>query len=341
MATLVRNEDVPPEGLPPLVADYLAKSAAAVSAADGPRMLAAEDLFELYGPEVLMVLGMYSLPVAYASAKGVEVLEHTGYLEKRPMRRVWETAQFVVDVMSGGGLGPGGRGLRTAQKVRLMHAAIRHIVRNNPAKPWDEARFGVPINQEDLAGTLMSFSWVVLEGLRRLGLGEQIAAARESYIYGWRIVGAVMGVRPELIPATIEEAARLSRTIAVRQIAASEAGQGLTRALIDGLDGLVPLHIRFAPSAMRFFLANDPISGREDVADLLAIPAANWTEELIGLEGFTAWLTGDWARHSPFVAAFLRKLRLSYVELLLRAQRGPGRPGFRIPQRIQDLWRGR
>src|SRR5439155_16091528 len=110
-----------------------------------------ENVFAAYGPEILMVLGLYAIPAAYAARRGVQVLHRTAYFQRRPMRRVWETTQFVVDVMSGGGLGPDGLGLRTAQKVRLMHAAIRHFLLNDRDRPWDQAELGIPINQEDLA----------------------------------------------------------------------------------------------------------------------------------------------------------------------------------------------
>jgi hypothetical protein len=53
---------------------------------------------------------------------------YTHRLINHPFRRIVETAQFVLDVMAPDGLGHSGRGVRSAQKVRLMHAAIRHLI---------------------------------------------------------------------------------------------------------------------------------------------------------------------------------------------------------------------
>jgi hypothetical protein len=336
MSTLVDNEGIPAASLPPIVAQYLNQSAKTVLTADRARMAAAENLFGLYGPEVLMVLGMYSLPMDFASRKGVHVLGGTGSFAKAPMRRVWETAQFVIDVMGGGGLTGAGKGLRTAQKVRLMHAAIRHLIRKGP-KPWNEADLGVPINQEDLAGTLMSFSYVVLEGLRRLGVSFQ-PGERDSYVYAWGIVGEVMGVDRDLIPATFEDAASLSRTIVARQIKRYGEGADLVSALIKGFDGLSFLGISFAPTVMRFFLEQEPISGR-DVANLLKIPSANWTRLLLPLLGLLNRIESE-SVENRLVARGVRRLKFKLVEQLLRAERGPGRPPFCIPQHLQYSWRG-
>ena len=69
----------------------------------------AQDLFSQYGPEILMILGCYCLPAAYSAKKGVQVLATTRFLQLEPDRRLAETAQIIVDVMSGG-LGPGNHG---------------------------------------------------------------------------------------------------------------------------------------------------------------------------------------------------------------------------------------
>src|SRR5687768_16325233 len=154
MQTLVVNDGMPSELLPPNVRDYLDRTSSA-PLVDPELVEIGEDVFGLYGPEILAILGFYSLPAAYAAKKGVQVLYRTAYLEKRPVRRVFETTQMVIDVMAEDGLGPHGKGVRTAEKVRLMHAAVRHLIRSDPKNPWDVKELGVPINQEDLAGTLM------------------------------------------------------------------------------------------------------------------------------------------------------------------------------------------
>src|SRR5262249_12839023 len=133
---LARNDGIPSADLPPVVRDYLARTSPPPF--DPGAVAAAQALFARHGPEVLITLGFYSLPAAYMARKGVQVLYRTGYMGKRPLRRVFETVQMVVDVLSPEGLAPAGSGVRTAQKVRLMHAAVRHMLTRDPARPWEE-----------------------------------------------------------------------------------------------------------------------------------------------------------------------------------------------------------
>jgi|SRR5689334_11152834 len=97
LSTLMKDDQQQPAALPPQVEEYLAKTAMSLhrspdSAATG------EQIFAEHGPEILMLLCCYSLPSSYAAKKGVQVLHRTAYLAKRPNRRLFETAQFIVDV---------------------------------------------------------------------------------------------------------------------------------------------------------------------------------------------------------------------------------------------------
>src|SRR5436305_14119228 len=128
----------------------------------------------------MLILHGYSLPFDYLGKKRVQVLAHTTRLMSNPNRRITQVAQFMVDVLQPGGLTTGqGRGRRSIQKVRLMHAAVRRLAQMSPE--WNTA-WDLPINQEDLAGTLMSFSWVVMDGLEKLGVSLS-KTDREAYLH--------------------------------------------------------------------------------------------------------------------------------------------------------------
>ena len=98
---------------------------------------------------------------------GVAILK-TGGMRGNTRRRILETAQFVFDVLNLGAFTATGRGVRSTQKVRLMHATIRHLTLMEGQ--WDSKSWGVPLNQEDLAGTLMTFSVVVLDVFESVGV---------------------------------------------------------------------------------------------------------------------------------------------------------------------------
>lgn len=206
-----------------------------------------EKLFNLYGPEVFMLLNVSSLPICYTCAKGAQVLYETGRLLSHnknidPLaRRLMETAQMVVNVLSEGGLSNGGNGVVTLQKVRLIHASIRYYLKagqyNNTK--WEVSHYGEPINQEDLAGTLMSFGPVIITGLKRLNT-ELSDSQINDYMHCWKVVGHLMGIDERLLPDSYDDGFELATKILTHQAEASEAGKALTRSCIEFMNALTP-----------------------------------------------------------------------------------------------------
>jgi len=337
MKTLVRNDGIPSDQLPPVVRDYLAATSV-VPDLDPEAQRRAENLFSLLGPEMLMVLGFYSLPAAYAARKGVQVLYRTAYLAQRPVRRVFETTQMVVDVLSPGGLSRDGKGLRTAQKVRLMHAATRHLLTTDPARPWDSNELGLPINQEDLAGTLTTFTWVVIDGLEKMKI-EVGREDREAYVQAWGSIARVLGLHEDLVPKSFAEAGTLADRIHTRQLAPSPEGAALAKALIEGYQSLMPdEHLKGMPASMlHFFLDKDPFTQR-NVAAMLDVPPADWTEELTRV----ATVIGDAleivSKHFDLGAKFLRWFGRGMVNAMLLVERGGQRAPFAIPDTLRAAW---
>ena len=206
MRSLVENDQMPSAELPELMRQYLATTGTMPSWMDTDQVKRAENVFWRYGPQIIVNLFCYSLPYCYAARKGVQVLALTSRLYTNPTRRVIETAQMIIDVMQPGGLLEKGSGVRSAQKVRLMHAGVRAQIAAHP-EAWDPS-FGVPINQEDLAATMMSFSWIVIDGLRRMGHPVSDADA-EAYLHCWKVVGHLLGVEPDLLPGEHDPGRRL------------------------------------------------------------------------------------------------------------------------------------
>jgi len=335
MRTLVLNDGLPSEQLPPQVRDYLVETSAPPPI-DSATLGLGEELFGVFGPEILMVLGFYALPADYAAKKGVQVLYRTGRLTHSPVRRVFETAQMVVDVMSPGGLAPDGRGLRTAQKVRLMHAAVRHLLTHDPNNRWDPA-FGMPVNQEDMLGTLMSFSFLVLDGLERLGVTLRATDA-QAYFEAWMAVGQLMGVQKELIPATLAEGKALTALIHERQIAASPEGVALARALVEGYQGLLPHFLHGVPASLiHFFLDRDPFSG-QNVAAMLEIPPADWTHIVTTLVVDVDRFLGIHHVDGSIADKTMSYVSRHLIEGLLLVERGGRRAPFTIPDSLLVRW---
>jgi len=329
MNTLVANDQPPPKALPPELRDYLARTK--ISPPNLPRVQLGERLFADHGPEIIVILACYSLPQDYAARRGVKVLYETGYLLERPNRRVFETAQMIIDVMKPGGLGPHGDGIRAAQKVRLMHAAVRHLILHNQARPWDSDLLGVPINQEDLAGTLMSFAYIVVDGLRRLGVTVAPEAA-EAYLDAWRAVGRIMGIRKELLPADMREAQALTETIIGRQVDESAEGRRMAGALLEMLESNAPPLFKGFPAAMmRHFLP-------AKTADQLGVPRHRLDERIIDVATRLGGALDDVVEHSKRRERIIRRFSLHLLQWMINVDRGGKRSQFHIPRDLQKHW---
>lgn len=290
-------------------------------------------LFRLFGPECLLILGCYSLPAAYAAARGVQVIHRARRLEDDGLRRLTETAQMVINLMLLGGLEPGGIGARSARKVRLMHALVRQHVRSMPEPAWSPA-FGAPINQEDLAGTLLTFSLLVIDGLKKIGAVVSPSAERGYYAL-WSHVGAILGIDPRLRPATGEDAAALAARIGVRQFGASPEGQHLARELIKVNDALFPVP-GYGLSLMHFFLRATPFG--VDLADVLALPAPNWTRLLVRARAAQKRVMLDWLPRVPGAERRRRVLSGFFAQRLILLQRPDKVSPFEVPRELWQSW---
>jgi hypothetical protein len=329
LGTLVKNDQPPPDGMPPEVLEYL-NAAPTLPAGSTGAIEKGQELFAEHGPIMLLCLGCYSLPASYAAAKGVVVLHRTAYLERRPTKRLFETTQMVIDVMTPGGLEPGGRGVRTAQKVRLMHAMVRHLIQNDREQPWP-AELGVPINQEDLAGTLMTFVWGTMDGLSRLGV-HPAAEAKEHYLAAWRFVGRLMGLEETLIPSTMAEAEYLKQRIEDRQVAPSEEGRALTKALLEMMERnseLPPL--KAMPAVlMRHFLP-------ENVSDFLGIP--KHPLEKLAVAALELLAKGEERLlKSPAIQRAASYFSLHFIEWMIGVELGGRSAPFVIPLHLKRRW---
>lgn len=237
-ATLRANSDLNRDDLPATLKNYFARAAVLPEWADPEKLKAGEQFFRNYGLQAVMMLYFKSLPSAYACARGAKVLHATGRLEEHRgnykyfTRRLMETSQFVINVSAPGAFEPGGTGIESAMKARLMHACIRHFISKIE---WDAAAYGEPICQEDLAGTMLSFSTYVYEGLKIMELTPDPEELEGNY-HLWAVVGHLMGVEPQLIPADSAGGHILGHRILDRNLAPSEWGAELTDALV----GFVP-----------------------------------------------------------------------------------------------------
>lgn len=320
-----------PDVAPPALREYLEKSSRLPEWADEAQILRAQQYFTLHGPLFGVVLLYKALPVLYAGGMGgAQVLAMTGRLTNHYRQRASETLRFILDVMKPGGLAPGGRGIATAQKVRLMHAAIRCYAQNSP--PFKaHPQWGLPINQEELAGTLLAFSSVTLDGLASLGLTAPKEEA-EAYMHVWKVVGHILGIDPRLMVKDMGEARKAWMTVIRRNFLRTDEGILLMKDHMAFLDGLVPgdLLDRGNNSIVRYLI------GRRITNRCFDLPRGARLEILLHLLRSFLGLEKLGYLLFPGLAKAARRLSVRLMESLQAYwSDGQSRP-FRVPAAIRE-----
>ncbi|QLJ02507.1 DUF2236 domain-containing protein [Streptomyces sp. NEAU-sy36] len=256
-----------PDGLPDVAREYLRATAVPPAWVDWGEMERARLFFIDNNVHISTALSFASMPACYVVPHVAKLLSATHGLDY-PSRRMAETGQFTVYLMRPDAFEAGGRFVPAAQKVRLLHASIRHHLRREGR--WDVEALGAPICQEDMIGGQMFFSLLVLDSLHRLGIHMSVEGA-EAYYYAWRVVGAMLGVDQEAVPKFLDEARQFLDLYMIRHMGPSPEGAHLTRQLIDLYEEVVPGTF-FDPivSALIRYLVGDTC------ADWLQVPRTAW-----------------------------------------------------------------
>ncbi|MGY6523324.1 MAG: oxygenase MpaB family protein [Mongoliitalea sp.] len=196
---------------------------------DYQKVKLAQDFFGSQGNDYLSLLGLYSLPYCYAFADGAQVLVRSKRITEEVGQRLMETALFLLDAFKPGTFLQVNESLLTLAKVRLIHAFSRYFVKHY-VKDW-KSEWGVPINQEDMIGTNLAFSMLVIRGLDKLGKYPGLEVY-EAVLYYWKLLGQYLGLAVEYWPETSKEAFELERLIRKRHLKRSEAGIQLINSLM-------------------------------------------------------------------------------------------------------------
>lgn len=227
--------------------------------ADSSQIQQAEQLFLDIGPLYAVCLLFRSLPIGYSSRKIVKVLTTTGYLsadiKQGTAKRILETTQFVLNVMRKDTFTKDSSGVKHTLKVRFLHAMIRyHLLKHG----WDTAKFGIPINQEDMAETILTFSVGAIKGLDRLNAGLT-ESDRDALVHYWAIIGVLIGVDKTLLPSDFKRGEALYEQILSRHAAPSEDGLLLSNALCNFGRGFLPVkHMSLLPEYVINHLIDNP-----------------------------------------------------------------------------------
>lgn len=256
-----------PEGLPPSAVSFLEATAMPPKWVDWDVMERARLFFMDNAAHINTGLSFAAMPTTYAVPRVARLLASTHSMDY-PSRRMANTGQFVTYLMRTNAFEEGSKFIPAAQKVRLLHAAVRHHLTRSGR--WDIAADGVPICQEDMIGGQMCFSILVLDAMHRLGIHMSEEGA-EAYFYAWRVVGSILGCDMTAAPADLTEARAFADLYLSRHLGPSEDGVRLNDQLMRMYEDVVPgtLFDPIVPATIRYLVG-------PTMADWLGIPRGPW-----------------------------------------------------------------
>jgi hypothetical protein len=295
--------------------------------ADPEMVLAGQRFFGARPMPIATALLCAALPTTFAAPHGAATLLATSQLRRHDQiaSRLAATARMVFDALDDaptGTLLPGNQGYLSVRGVRLLHAVVRQALLSHQAPEW-QADHGLPINQEDLLGTLMAFTITVLDGLAELGLPASDAEA-EAYVHAWCVIGSILGIDDAVLPIPLGEARDLARRIAGRQLRSSEAGRQLGRELLREMRLAMPTGCRGLPLALLWRLV-------PDVALVLRMPYPS----RLGVRGVDAMCSFT---RSATVSPWMRRVATgpvamvgrSVLQMYIDREMQPGGPPYRL-----------
>lgn len=218
---------------------------------DHDRILNGQRYFMTQSFGSVLVLVARGLPEGYAAPYMAKILHGTGLLEKHAYRRLVGTLQTLINVSTLQGYERFGKGVVTALELRLLHAGIRDIVGDQT-----DDYGAVPVNIEDMLGTILAFSLMVVLGLRDLGLTERPGSPwsqdEQDFWYLWMTFGRLLGLHPkdepvsmDFIPKDLDEANEFYKAFKARHyesdVKKNKWGKDLAKAHLEMLVKLLPI----------------------------------------------------------------------------------------------------
>ncbi len=337
-AMLKDNACALPASCPPAITSFLSATSS-LPPVDMAQLELGGRVFCRHALPAVVVMLASSLPRGYGAPCLNEILSISGNLRHHPYERLMGVVQLLVNISDHAAFGPHGRAIVTAQKLRLLHAGVRALTREY--RPAYESRFGVPVNHEDMLATIMAFSYLVVDGLSRLGLPLERDDAQAFHSL-WRTFALLMGIHPDgrpdddsLVPATLDESAEFYaayvRRHNVTPPAPNAMGVALTAQNLAMMRHMLPWPARLVGLGMAPRVCMTELMTPEELARVGVRPLPGhravraWLHHLLGL--------GAWAgTHTTFAGRLAHAILQGMVDLDRR-----GQVEFSIPFSRLDL----
>ncbi len=321
-----RNGDPVPD-CPPVLRSYFEETAGLPSFANQDTLSHSQDVFARYGLPMTLSLFCLVLPEGYAAPRPALALSFTKTMYDHTRRRLAETAQFLLDVVSPGAFGPDGRAIRSIQKVRLMHAAARFFVKRK--KEWPQA-YGDPISQTDLAAVAGGFGSETIRGLEKLGIVLR-EEDREAYTHCWAVMSSMIGLDDELVARDFRDMDECVQSYKGQQWGPSTEGKELTRSLMNMVNRQLPPLLRGLPEAYLYFLMGP------EGAEILGVSRNRKSSVLRPFMGLNSFI--NLSQHkSRRLARIIRSLTLGILQGVMVREIGDRPVKFYMQPAIRKAW---
>lgn len=235
-----------------------------------------QDVFCRYGVPSILALTFQSLVGGMAARRVVETLARTGgFGVKVARRRLLETFQHQLECTRDlASLQPGGAGFVSSVRVRLLHAHVRRrIVSLAGREPgyFDLAAWGVPVNDLDCVGTVLSFS----AALVWLGLPRQGIFLRDEEVVDyhalWRYIAYLMGTPADTWLVDWRRSKVFLESLMVAELTPSEMSRTLANNTLTALSCQPPTY-----TSREFLCAEAHWLIGHDLSDALGIARPSW-----------------------------------------------------------------
>lgn len=253
----VNNNHALPSGLPGDLTTYMSKVNKLPSWADQSKLRLAADfnrrkdtyLFMLYGlgSGIMSTVIPREAKSVYWSAGGADMQD-----------RAAKTFTFGYDLADLNAFEPSGQFVVTANKTRLVHAAVRHLLPQSPhwsAVADEPGR--IPISNGDILVTFHSLGTFVHKKLKDWKV-PMTAAEEAAFLHSWQVAIHLLGVRQEFIPQTWAAAYAQSEQALTPILAPSFEGKELAEDLL-GLTAQIDLGVTrgFLNEFVRYVLSDE------------------------------------------------------------------------------------
>jgi hypothetical protein len=200
-------------------------------------------------------------------------------------KRLRETACWLHDVAMHGssGFSQGGVSWKACLHVRYLHCRTRTAIWKSGG--WDKEKYGQPVNQVQIIGTLLGSSVLLLTSMEELAGVSLPTEKKEAFIHLWRVIGFLFGIEEELNPNRSANHAQVVLESVFSHGIPEFPDESLTAVLTNHICESVALGIRTefgAPVTASMVGVSAWYFVGQSYGKAIGLPEATWYGHLIG-----------------------------------------------------------